>query len=75
MDTAYGNAIALPYQRKCMVIGCCPVCLKLTVAARAALYARACEQHHARWARQTRDWTLSNEVYLNQERPALKKAA
>lgn len=45
------------------------------LAARAALYAKARQRHPARWTRQTRDWTLANEVYLNPERPTLKKAA
>jgi transposase InsO family protein len=45
------------------------------LAARAALYAKARQQHSARWAQQTRDWTLANEVYLNPERTALKHAA
>lgn len=45
------------------------------LAARAVLYAKARQQHPARWSRQTRDWTLANEVYLNPERPPLKHAA
>jgi hypothetical protein len=35
------------------------------LAARDALYAKARLQHPARWTRQTRNWTLANEVYLN----------
>ena len=45
------------------------------LARRAALYARARERQPARWAGQTRDWSLDNEVYLNPERPPLKQAA
>jgi len=45
------------------------------LAARAALYATARQRHPARWSRQTRDWTLANDVYLNPERPPLKKMA
>lgn len=45
------------------------------LAARAALYEDARQQHPARWARQTRNWTLTNEVYLNPERPLIKLAA
>lgn len=45
------------------------------LAARDALYAKARQQHPARWSRQTRDWTLANDVYLNPERPPLKRAA
>jgi putative transposase len=45
------------------------------LAARAALYTKARQRHPARWARQTRDWTLAHDVYLNPERPPLKKAA
>jgi putative transposase len=45
------------------------------LAARHALYEKARQHHPARWSRQTRDWTLANDVYLNPERPALKHAA
>lgn len=45
------------------------------LAARHALYAKARQHHPARWSRQTRDWTLANDVYLNPERPALKHVA
>ena len=45
------------------------------LAARAELYTKARQRHPARWARQTRDWNLANDVYLNPERPSLKMAA
>lgn len=45
------------------------------LAARAELYAKARQRHPARWARQTRGWTLANEVCLNPERSTLKHAA
>lgn len=45
------------------------------LAARAELYAKARQRHPARWARQTRNWSLANDVYLNPERPPLKMAA
>lgn len=45
------------------------------LAARAELYVKARQRHPARWARQTRDWSLANDVYLNPERPPLKMAA
>jgi putative transposase len=45
------------------------------LAARAELSTKARQRHPARWARQTRDWSLANDVYLNPERPPPKMAA
>ena len=45
------------------------------LAARAALYAEARQHNPARWAGETRNWVLANDVYLNPERPPLRTAA
>ena len=42
--------------------------------ARAAVYEEAQRRHPARWSKETRDWTFTNAVHLNPDRPQTKEA-